>query len=197
MQIRNIYMSFLNGTIFDISDVHKILKEKFDENKCHDELYDGDLTGAEFDANHIFRGLFLNDQKNNKFEPIEKWGHVSSLNILRDSGYYGIGRDDIIEGVASYLEIDWAKDERLDWLFIDILMFVEYIAIMEEVKKHTFNIFMIKKLGDLSTQARIAYDAILSQDWTVLQEDVVLSRRKGILWDKSVFDIINRNYKST
>ena len=56
---------------------------------------------------------------------------------------------------------------------------------------------MIKKLGDLSTQARIAYDAILSQDWTVLQEDVVLSRRKGILWDKSVFDIINRNYKST
>ena len=145
MQKITIYMSFLSGTIFNLSDIHDVLKERYEENRCDEDLYSEDLTGAISDINQVFRGLFLNDQKNNKYEPLEKWGHVSPSNILQESGYYGIGRDDITEGIESYLALDWARDERLDWLFADILMFIEYIAIVEEAKKYTFNIFMKKK----------------------------------------------------
>lgn len=188
-----IYTSFINGTIFDTSNVHKILKEKFEENQCNEELYNEDLAGAESDIDYIFRGLFFNDEANNRFEPIDRWGHVIPLNAIKDSAYYGISRESLLEGVGFYLELSWARDARLDWLFVDMLMFAEYISIIEEVKKHTFNIFRRKKLGDLSVEARIAYDSILSKDWGLLQEDITLSRRKGILWDKTVFDIINRN----
>lgn len=228
-----------------------IVKEKFETLKTSKELYDSDLKSIYYDIDRIFSSLY--NQKQEGSINLNTWHHIDTSTINNTWMTYGIARDELIDTTIQYLDEDnkWAQNQDLDWMLIDLLMFAEYIAIINEAYKYRFNtaeyhrlyksnehipdniklkerfsgwlwllmfisflfiyipvaviigiiflirlginFFIIKELTKASSNAGIAYDSLITGDWQVVWDDLNYSRTKGIVWDKQVFELVQKN----
>lgn len=80
--------------------------------------------------------------------------------------------------------------------FIGSLIFYYPVAIVIGIAffiRFTIRFLILKKLTEAYHCAGIAYDSILTGDWEVVWEDLNYSRRKGVVWDKQIFEIVKKN----
>ena len=228
-----------------------IIKEQFDNLKDIDDLGEYDLDSTYYDIDYIFSNLYKYNQSG--YVTISTWCHVNTNSIDNTWMTYGISRNQLIESAEQYLHDDnkWAQNETSDWLFVDLLMFAEYVGIISEIYRYRFNtteyynlykinkvipnniklrekfsgwlwllifisfifiylpvaiiifivflikkiiyFMIIKKLTNSSIDAEIAYNSILTRDWKVVWDDLNHSRRKGVIWDNQIFEIVRKN----
>ena len=251
MQIKELYESkiLLNG--ISAASLKAITKRQFELLKESEELYECDINSSCYDIDHIFNSIY--EQNPDGYLNLKVWRHVDTSEIINNWMKYGVARDELIESAIQYLDDEnkWAHSKELDWLYVDLLMFAEYIGTISETYKYRFNtikyyelyksnknipnsikfkerllgllwltvfigflffyyplaiviatvflirlairIYFINELTKAYVNAGIAYDSILTGDWKIVWEDLNHSRRKGVIWDKSVFEIVQRN----
>jgi hypothetical protein len=96
----------------------------------------------------------------NKVEDVEyltSWEHRSNDLIEKDLGELQIDRKGILNALSLYLEKDNLKNKYMDWLFINLLTYAEYIATQAELRKKLLGIDgYIKTLYPASTEHLIS-----------------------------------------
>lgn len=251
MENRQSYKNELLQKCVTASSLKAIVEKKFETLKDSDDLDKYDLESIYYDIDYIFSNLYKYNQGG--YVTINTWCHVNTNTIDNTWMTYGISRNQLIESAEQYLydKNKWAQNENSDWVFVDLLMFAEYVGIISEIYRYRFNtteyhnlykrnkvipdnikikeqfsgwlwllvfisfifiylpvtiiiftVFLIKKiinfvivkkLIESSIDTEIAYNSILTRDWKVVWDDLNHSRRKGVIWDDQVFEIVRKN----
>jgi len=66
---------------------------------------------------------------------LEVWTHRAPAEIEADLAYLEIDRQAVLRSLSEYLENQPLATKRLDWLFLNVLTYAEYIATVAEIRK--------------------------------------------------------------
>ena len=106
--------------------------------------------------NSISRWIII-ENKVNDVEYLTSWEHRSNDLVEKDLGELQIDRKAILNALSLYLEKDNLKNKYMDWLFINLLTYAEYIATQAELRKKLLGIDgYIKTLYPSSTEHLIS-----------------------------------------
>lgn len=179
------------------------LSEDWYLNRCNDDEF--------VNVDEIFNAFHTKHK--GQFFSFHKWGHIDVKDIEYLWIKFYVNRDALIEYGTRYLKTQKAYDEKIDLMIVDMLMFAELLAIYENIQRALseydyqnanliilvglvrfgIKFYLATILTKSFDKANIAYHSITVNDWEVLWQDVQHSRRQGIIWDKLVFDLIQRN----
>jgi len=81
---------------------------------------------------------------------LECWSHRSPADHERDWRKLLISRDCLIGAAESYVEKPWLRSRNLDWLFVNSLVYAEFLAYLDSVRTKRYGIFRVaaEKDGD-------------------------------------------------
>jgi len=71
-----------------------------------------------------------------KVSSLDVWKHRSISEIEADLYYLEIDRSTILLSLSEYLSNDSLTSNRLDWLFLNVLIYAEYIATLSEIRNN-------------------------------------------------------------
>jgi hypothetical protein len=72
--------------------------------------------------------------------PLKSWTHRGLQDIEADLAYLEIHRPDILSALSAYLSDGSAQSKNLDWLFLNVLTYAEYVATASEFRKKLLGI---------------------------------------------------------
>jgi hypothetical protein len=67
--------------------------------------------------------------------PLEEWTHRQPAEVESDLAYLEINRPIIISALSEYLENPDLASKKADWLFLNVLVYAEYVATVGEIRK--------------------------------------------------------------
>lgn len=102
--------------------------------------------------------IFFKDlSSSSDLEAIDEWKHHSRNSLCKNLKTLNFHRDDVKNALSFYIENKWMWSDSLDWLFVDVLLYAEIIATINEIsmkllggKNHGYDKFMDYK-KDLSS----------------------------------------------
>ncbi|OGB32493.1 MAG: hypothetical protein A3F78_20795 [Burkholderiales bacterium RIFCSPLOWO2_12_FULL_61_40] len=79
---------------------------------------------------------------------LDEWRHRSLSDIEKDWAYLEFDRNKILVALSRYLDQEHFKSKRLDWLFLNVLVYAEYIATIDEVRRRLLGVdaFVMMKI---------------------------------------------------
>lgn len=66
---------------------------------------------------------------------LDDWMHRTPQDIEADLAYLEINRAEVLSALSKYLSDATLRTQELDWLFLNVLTYAEYIATMREFRK--------------------------------------------------------------
>jgi hypothetical protein len=89
-------------------------------------------------VNDIFDSLRFTTVRNNLVEgtsTLDEWKHRSIDEIETDWAWLEIDRSRLQNALERYLDLNSIRSKNMDWLFIDVLTYAEYIATIDVVRR--------------------------------------------------------------
>lgn len=89
-------------------------------------------------ANQVFDSLRWTQVNGGKVEDVfclDNWMHRTPKDIEADLAYLEINRAEVLSALSKYLADASSKTSELDWLFLNVLTYAEYIATVSEIRK--------------------------------------------------------------
>lgn len=74
-----------------------------------------------------------------------EWRHRTREDIEADLAYLEINRAEILSALSDYLADDSLRSGEIDWLFLNVLTYAEYVATVSEIRKRLMGIYKYVK----------------------------------------------------
>lgn len=103
------------------------------------------------------------------FSTPEEWRHRTPQDIEADLAYLEIHRPEILAALSDYLADISLRAREIDWLFLNLLTYAEYVATVSEVRKKLLGLdAYIKSLHPPKTDHAPSISAIASRPWQIV-----------------------------
>jgi len=70
-----------------------------------------------------------------EFSSLDEWRHRTLSDVEADLAYLEIDRTAILNALSEYLSNSAIRTREIDWLFLNLLTYAEYVATVSEVRK--------------------------------------------------------------
>lgn len=154
------------------------------------------------------------------FSTPDEWRHRTTQDIEADLAYLEIHRPAILSALSDYLSNSSLRTREIDWLFLNLLTYAEYIATVTEIRKKLLGIeAYTKSLHPPKADHTPSVSALASRPWQTVVALVAtalaflvhpalalavaaisaywyLNRRKGIEKIDAVLSAMLRTYAS-
>jgi hypothetical protein len=96
----------------------------------------------------------------------EEWHHRTTQDVEADLAYLEVHRPAILTALSDYLADDSLRTREIDWLFLNLLTYAEYIATVTEIRKKLLGIdAYIKSLHPPRADHTPSISALASRPW--------------------------------
>jgi hypothetical protein len=96
----------------------------------------------------------------------EEWHHRTTQDVEADLAYLEVHRPAIVAALSDYLADDSLRTREIDWLFLNLLTYAEYIATVIEIRKKLLGIdAYIKSLHPPKADHTPSISALASRPW--------------------------------
>lgn len=106
------------------------------QDDCFDELY--------LEIEEIFNAIYI--KKGNDFLRLPKWGHVDTEQFEHIWYNIYIKRDDLLMYGREYYNSRYLRNEEIDFMLVDMLLFSELIGLYEEIEKRSLPKYKYRQL---------------------------------------------------
>lgn len=101
-----------------------------------------------------------------EFATLDEWRHRTTLDVEPDLAYLEIHRTAIVAALSDYLADNSLRTREIDWLFLNLLTYAEYIATVAEIRKKLVGIdAYIKGLHPPKTDHASSIATLTSRPW--------------------------------
>lgn len=120
-------------------------------------------------VNQIFDSLHWTEVKENEalnVKILDEWKSRSINEIEFDWMYLEIDRKSIQGALEKHLEKEWLINKDMDWLFVNLLTYSEYIATIDEIRRNLLDFEEFLKMKSSSSIRNHSYNvAVLMKKW--------------------------------
>jgi hypothetical protein len=96
----------------------------------------------------------------------DEWRHRTTQDVESDLSYLEIHRPEILAALSDYLADCSLRTREIDWLFLNLLTYAEYIATLAEVRKKLLGVdAYIKSLHPPKSEHIPSIAALASRPW--------------------------------
>lgn len=104
-----------------------------------EKLYDGDNKLEVIEILDLIFNSIVRQVVDNKvvqdYEYFDSWKHRTDDLVEEDMGQLQIDRQQLLNALSLYLEKDYLNNKALNWVFLNILTYAEYLATQIEIRK--------------------------------------------------------------